>query len=75
VRAATGEADIARHAVVAVASGENGEGNWLLVRNSWGAGWGLNGHAWVSEQYVSRQLRRLAVMREDLSVPIHKTAA
>ncbi|NTE68089.1 peptidase C1 [Agrobacterium tumefaciens] len=75
VRAATGEADVARHAVVAVASGENGEGNWLLVRNSWGAGWGIDGHAWVSEQYVSRRLHRLAVLKEDLSVSIHKTAA
>lgn len=75
VRIENNEPDIARHAVVAVASGETDEGNWLLVRNSWGTDWGINGHAWISEQYVSRRLHRIAVLKEDLSVSIHKTAA
>ena len=33
------------HAVLAIGHGSDSGGHFLLVRNSWGAGWGLNGHA------------------------------
>ena len=41
-----------RHAVVAVATGKRAETRLLLVRNSWAGGWGLSGHAWLSETYT-----------------------
>ncbi|MCW1838752.1 C1 family peptidase [Prosthecomicrobium hirschii] len=66
IRSAAGEVDVAGHAVVAVATGRNNEGNWLLVRNSWGATWGIGGHAWVSEDYMANRLRWIAVLKERL---------
>ena len=39
------------HAVVIIGHGadnETGEPHYLIC-NSWGTGWGLNGHAWISE--------------------------
>jgi C1A family cysteine protease len=34
-----------RHAVVAVGHGSDGLSGFVLVRNSWGASWGIQGHA------------------------------
>ncbi len=50
-----------RHAVVAVATGNRGEAKLLLVRNSWAASWGLDGHAWLSETYAAPRI--LAALR------------
>ena len=35
-----------RHALLAVGLGHDNDGEYILVRNSWGARWGLLGHAW-----------------------------
>jgi C1A family cysteine protease len=45
-----------RHAVVAVGYGTVGGRFYQLVRNSWGAGWGDRGHAWLSEEYLAPRL-------------------
>ncbi len=42
------------HAVVAVGLGYDDQGEpWFLIRNSWGATWGLEGYAWVSSTYIT----------------------
>lgn len=46
------------HAMVAVALGQHrttAEPH-LLLRNSWGPTWGLNGHAWISKSYLNMHL-------------------
>lgn len=41
------------HALVAVGLGHMANGiNYILVRNSWGPIWGIQGHAWLPEEYV-----------------------
>lgn len=44
------------HAVVAVAHGLRDGQKLVLVRNSWGRYWGINGYAWLSERYLSPRL-------------------
>jgi len=46
-----------RHAVVIVATGNQGKKRLLLARNSWGGSWGLSGHAWLMERYVGPRIR------------------
>lgn len=46
-----------RHAVIAVGlAGAVGRGVYIKIRNSWGRGWGNDGHAWLSLSYLERQL-------------------
>ncbi|RWB32216.1 MAG: peptidase C1 [Mesorhizobium sp.] len=70
-----GEKDVTRHAVIAVGAGNAGGQRALLVRNSWGRFWGLNGHVWVTENYISQRLRRIAVLKEEIGVSAHQNAA
>jgi hypothetical protein len=64
-----------RHAVVAVAHGAVGPQRVVLVRNSWGEGWGTRGYALLTENFLRPRLFRLAILKEDLSVPVHSVAA
>ena len=41
-----------RHAVTVVGLGWNQADPYFLVRNSWGAGWGVQGNAWLPATYV-----------------------
>lgn len=51
-----------RHAVTAVATASDGSANYVLVRNSWGESWGLRGHAWLGEDYLSQFLHCVLVI-------------
>ena len=51
------------HAVLAVGHGLDPSGQEaVLVRNSWGLGWGLDGYAWLSRSYLDRQLHETATL-------------
>lgn len=41
------------HAVLAVGAGVSPNGELhILIRNSWGSGWGTSGHAWLPKDYI-----------------------
>lgn len=57
------------HAVVAVGCGSYRSEPVLLVRNSWGANWGRDGHAWVRESYLGPRLAdAFTIIRGDCHV-------
>lgn len=46
-----------RHAVVAVGLARNRQNvEYIKIRNSWGRGWGYEGHAWLSLDYLKQQI-------------------
>jgi hypothetical protein len=64
-----------RHAVVAVGHGEWKGTRAVLVRNSWGSGWGADGYGWLTEAFVLPRVFKLAILKEDLSVSANSHAA
>lgn len=50
------------HALVAVGHGNREQNFYILVRNSWGVHWGLNGYAWVDTSYLAPRLLRAATL-------------
>ncbi|MEY9538077.1 hypothetical protein ABIE85_001137 [Bradyrhizobium diazoefficiens] len=55
-----------RHAVVAVGYGERAGKMVILVRNSWGEGWGLEGYAWLAENYLAPRLTEVVILTKEL---------
>ncbi len=64
-----------RHAVISVGRGEIGEQRAVLIRNSWGSGWGNGGYGWLTEKFLLPRVIRLAILKEDLSVSPRTVAA
>jgi hypothetical protein len=64
-----------RHAVVAVGCGRALGEDAILVRNSWGRDWGLDGHAWLPKSFLAPRITRLAVLTEVADVPAPNLAA
>lgn len=52
-----------RHAVIAVGHGFIHGRRCILIRNSWGAGWGMEGHGWLTEAYVAKRAFALSTLR------------
>lgn len=52
---------VGTHALVAVGCGQAEGENLILVRNSWGDGWGERGCAWLSQEYLATRLTHVVV--------------
>lgn len=58
------DAEKGGHAVVALGYGEDNSGEpYLLIRNSWGSGWGLGGHAFLDRKYLDAQLKEAMILK------------
>lgn len=55
-----------RHAIVVVGHGTLESGRVLLIRNSWGPGWGNGGYAWLAEGYLSPRMFAASVLKDDI---------
>jgi len=63
ITAPPSEPAINTHAVIAVGYGKNQSGNLVLIRNSWGPRWGIQGHAWVTEDYLMPRLLNIGLAK------------
>jgi hypothetical protein len=64
-----------RHAILAVGHGLIDGQSAILVRNSWGESWGVEGHAWLTENFLKPRLFATAILMEATDVPSRSTAA
>jgi C1A family cysteine protease len=70
-----GDDPVRRHAVVAVGCGRARGEDAILIRNSWGASWGLEGHAWLPKSYLAPRITSLAILTEAADVSAANLAA
>lgn len=60
-------APVALHAVIGVGLGTHQGENAVLIRNSWGNGWGDEGHAWLSRACVNDHCLEILFVRGAVS--------
>lgn len=57
------DADADYHAVIAVGYGQTTAGeDCILIRNSWGEDWALEGYAWITASYLAARMTDTLVM-------------
>jgi C1A family cysteine protease len=57
------DADVAYHAVIAVGHGKSAAGEvCILIRNSWGEDWAMEGYGWITASYLAPRLTSTLVM-------------
>ena len=61
--------------LVSVGYGTHNGRRVILVRNSWGEGWGQGGYAWLTEEFLGPRVFRLAILTEDIDVAPPAAAA
>ncbi len=59
---------VSRHAVVAVGHGVIKGERAVLVRNSWGDGWGVAGYGWLTENFLVPRLFGVVRLMESIDV-------
>lgn len=64
-----------RHAVIAVGYGRVDGEPATLIRNSWGTGWGIEGHAWLTDAFLAPRIFATARLLEDVNVSSRAIAA
>lgn len=57
------DADVDYHAVIAVGHGQDAAGEeCILIRNSWGEDWAIEGYAWIAASYLEARMTDTIVM-------------
>ncbi len=64
-----------RHAIIATGHGMVDGHRAILIRNSWGPGWGAGGYAWLTEPFLSPRMFAAAMLMEEVDVSAHSDAA